>query len=128
MRRSFYTKEFIHEHGEFIRNNETFEEDFELLRTVLAALHANNKDVSFMATKLSEYNGAFYSVYELKKVACRAIRGRGGYTGLHIIYLYNEKIRKITFCELYLKSEKESYNKERIEKIIGELLIKQDNI
>ncbi len=126
MRRSFYTEQFIAEHTVVVEKCPTFEEDFEMLRTVLAALHANDKDVSFMTTKLSEYSGSFYTVYELTRIASRSVFGKGSDTGLRITYVFDEKTKKITFCELYSKYKE--FNHDRIVDVIRELDVNYDKI
>jgi len=53
-------------------------------------------------------------VIKVKKIACRALKGRGVNSGLRLIYAYFPDQEKITFVELYHKNEKENEDKTRI--------------
>lgn len=50
----------------------------------------------------------------MKKIACRALKGRGVNTGLRLVYAYFPAEQKITFIELYHKNDKENEDKKRI--------------
>ena len=67
------------------------------------------------------------SVIKVKKIACKALKGRGVNSGLRLVYAYfkhqstdseNDENKtekeKIVFIELYHKSDKENVDKERI--------------
>ena len=53
-------------------------------------------------------------VIKVKKIACRALKGRGVNSGLRLVYAYFEKENKIIFVELYHKNFKETEDRERI--------------
>ena len=53
-------------------------------------------------------------VIKVKKIACKALKGRGVNSGLRLIYAYYEKEEKIIFVELYHKDDKENEDKQRI--------------
>ncbi len=53
-------------------------------------------------------------VIKVKKIACKALKGRGVNSGLRLIYAYYEKEEKIVFVELYHKNDKENEDKQRI--------------
>ena len=53
-------------------------------------------------------------IIKIKKIACKAIYGKGVNSGLRIVYSYEEKNNKIIFIELYHKSEKSSEDRLRI--------------
>ncbi len=52
--------------------------------------------------------------YQSKKIACRALKGRGVNSGLRLIYAHFQKEEKIIFIELYHKNDKENEDKQRI--------------
>ncbi|MEJ7679201.1 MAG: hypothetical protein WKG06_15370 [Segetibacter sp.] len=53
-------------------------------------------------------------VIKVKKIACKALKGRGVNSGLRLIYAHFEEEQKITFIELYHKNDKENEDKQRI--------------
>lgn len=53
-------------------------------------------------------------VIKVKKIACRALKGRGVNSGLRLIYAYYEEEGKIIFIELYHKNDKEQEDRQRI--------------
>ena len=53
-------------------------------------------------------------IIKVKKIACKALKGRGANSGLRLIYAHFEDERKIIFMELYHKNDKENEDKKRI--------------
>jgi hypothetical protein len=53
-------------------------------------------------------------VIKVKKIACDSLKGRGVNSGLRLIYAYFKEEQKITFIELYHKSDKENEDRQRI--------------
>jgi hypothetical protein len=53
-------------------------------------------------------------VIKIKKIACRALKGRGVNSGLRLVYAYFPEEQKIIFIELYHKNEKEIEDRIRI--------------
>ncbi len=51
---------------------------------------------------------------KVKKIACKALKGRGVNSGLRLIYAHFPAEKKITFIELYHKNDKENEDKKRI--------------
>ena len=45
-------------------------------------------------------------VIKVKKIACRALKGRGVNSGLRLIYAWFETENRIVFMEIYHKNEK----------------------
>jgi hypothetical protein len=50
----------------------------------------------------------------VKKIACRALKGRGVNSGLQLIYAYFQEEDKIVFVEIYHKNDKENADRQRI--------------
>ena len=50
----------------------------------------------------------------MKKIACKALKGRGVNSGLRLIYAHFPAEQKITFIELYHKNDKENEDRKRI--------------
>jgi hypothetical protein len=55
----------------------------------------------------------------MKKIACKALKGRGVNSGLRLVYAYFGEEQKITFIELYHKSDKENEDRQRILEYFG---------
>jgi hypothetical protein len=53
-------------------------------------------------------------VIKVKKIACRALKGKGVDSGLRLIYALFKEDAKMVFIELYHKNEKENENRKRI--------------
>ena len=53
-------------------------------------------------------------IYKAIKFACKALKGRGGMSGVRIIYAYYEKEDVIEFIEIYFKGDKANEDKKRI--------------
>ena len=53
-------------------------------------------------------------VIKVKKIACKALKGRGVNSGLRLIYAHFIAVQKITFIELYHKNDKANEDKQRI--------------
>lgn len=50
----------------------------------------------------------------IKKFACRALKGRGANSGIRIIYALHAEKQKIVFIEMYFKGDKENEDRSRI--------------
>ena len=51
---------------------------------------------------------------KVKKIACRALKGRGVNSGLRLIYAHFQEEEKIIFIEIYHKNDKENEDRQRI--------------
>lgn len=93
----------------------TLEEDIEILKKVLAVQPKESPPLSFRLTGYKEE----YFVVKVKKITCRALKGRGANSGLRLIYEYKESEGKIVLVEIYFKGADESENKERLQSYYG---------
>jgi mRNA-degrading endonuclease RelE of RelBE toxin-antitoxin system len=53
-------------------------------------------------------------IIKVKKIACKALKGRGVNSGLRLVYAYFPDKNKITFIELYHKNDKSNEDRGRI--------------
>ncbi len=53
---------------------------------------------------------------KVKKIACRAMKGKGVNSGLRLIYAWFEEEPRIVFVELYYKGDKDMEDRNRIKK------------
>lgn len=63
---------------------------------------------------ISELGIEIPKIYKARKFACKALKGRGGMSGIRIIYAYYEKEDVIEFIEIYFKGDKANEDKKRI--------------
>lgn len=88
----------------------TLNEDLEVVKKVLEVTPQERPPFSFRIDNL----GLETCIIKVKKIACKALKGRGVNSGLRLIYAHFEAEQKITFIELYHKNDKENEDKQRI--------------
>jgi hypothetical protein len=102
--------EFDKDHKQLLKKFRTLNEDLEIVKSILAIKPDERPPFSFRIDNL----GIETCVIKVKKIACKALKGRGVNSGLRLVYAYFEKEQKITFVELYYKSDKENEDRGRI--------------
>ena len=102
--------EFNKDLKNLLKKYRTLNEDLEVVKKVLEVTPQERPPFSFRIDNL----GLETCVIKVKKIACKALKGRGVNTGLRLIYAHFEAEQKITFIELYHKNEKENEDKQRI--------------
>lgn len=88
----------------------TLNDDLGVVKKVLEIMPDERPPFSYRIDNL----GLKTCVIKVKKIACKALKGRGVNSGLRLIYAHFEKEQKITFIELYHKNDKENENRQRI--------------
>jgi hypothetical protein len=88
----------------------TLNGDLEVVKKVLEVVPDERPPFSFRIDNLDLET----CIIKVKKIACKALKGRGVNSGLRLIYAHFEKEQKITFIELYHKNDKENENRQRI--------------
>lgn len=73
-------------------------------------LGVDNKGVA----PISDLGIEIPKVYKAKKFACKALKGRGGMSGIRIIYAYHESEDVIEFIEIYFKGDRANEDKKRM--------------
>lgn len=104
--------EYVKDLKRLTKRFRTLPEDIETLKKVLEVEPDALPPRSFKISGL----GIETNVIKVKRLACRAIKGQGGNTGLRLIYAYDKDKQKITLIELYFKGDKEIEDRERIKK------------
>ncbi len=94
----------------FIKKFRTLNDDLKVVKKVLEVYPDERPPFSFRIDNL----GIVTCVIKVKKIACRALKGKGINSGLRLIYAYFKEEQKIVFIELYHKNVKENENTERI--------------
>ena len=81
-----------------------------VVRQVLEVMPDERPPFSFRIDDL----GIKTCVIKVKKIACKALKGRGVNSGLRLVYAWFPFREKIVFIELYFKGDKETEDKQRI--------------
>ncbi len=93
-----------------LKKYRTLNEDLEVVKKVLEVTAEERPPFSFRIDNL----GLDTCIIKVKKIACKALKGRGVHSGLRLIYAHFEEEQKIIFIELYHKNDKEHEDKKRI--------------
>ena len=93
-----------------LKRYRTLNDDLEVVKQVLIVSPDERPPFSFRIDNL----GLETCVIKVRKIACKALKGRGVNSGLRLMYAWFEKEEKIIFIELYHKNEKESEDRQRI--------------
>lgn len=104
--------EFKKDLKHLLKKYRTLDGDLEIVRRVLEVEPNERPPFSFRISDL----GISTCVIKVKKIACRALKGRGVNSGLRLIYAYFIKEERIVMIELYHKNDKEIEDKGRIRK------------
>ena len=111
--------EFDKDFKKLVKRFKTLNDDIEtFIHTQLNLTHKlgiDNKGV----VHISEIGIEIPKIYKAKKFACKALKGRGGMSGIRIIYAYYENEDVIEFIEIYFKGDKANEDKKRIIKYYG---------
>ncbi len=93
-----------------LKKYRTLNEDLEVVKMVLEFKPDERPPFSFRISNLNLQT----CIIKVKKIACKALKGQGVNTGLRLIYAHFQTEQKITFIELYHKSDKENEDRQRI--------------
>ncbi len=88
----------------------TLNDDLEVVKRVVDVIPDERPAFSF----LNDNPGLETCIIEVKKIACKALKGKAVNSGLRLIYAYFSEAQKITFIELCHKNDKEKEDKNRI--------------
>lgn len=102
--------EFKKDLKNLLKKYRTLNEDLEVVKKVLEVTPQERPPFSFRIDNL----GLETCIIKVKKIACKAFKGRGVNSGLRLIYAHFEAEQKITYIELYHKNDKENEDKQRI--------------
>jgi len=68
--------------------------------------------------ELKGYKNPNYTIYKIKKIACKSLKGKGMKSGLRLIYAFNQNSFQISLLEIYYKGDKENEDYNRIKKFL----------
>ena len=102
--------EFEKDLKQLLRKYRTLNDDLGDVKTILKKMPDERPPFSFRIDQL----GLETCVIKVKKIACRALKGKGVNSGLRLVYALFKDTGKIIFVELYHKNDKETEDRERI--------------
>ena len=102
--------EFKKDIKHLLKKYRTLNDDLEIVKKDLNDEPGESPPFSFRIDSL----GIETCIIKVKKIACKALKGRGVNSGLRLIYAFYESETKIVFIELYHKNDKENEDKQRI--------------
>jgi mRNA-degrading endonuclease RelE of RelBE toxin-antitoxin system len=102
--------EFKKDLKRLLKKYRTLKEDLEVVKLDLNDEPGESPPFSFRIDNL----GLETCIIKVKKIACKALKGRGVNSGLRLIYAHFPDEQKITFIELYHKNYKENEDRDRI--------------
>lgn len=93
-----------------LKKYRTLKDDIKVVKQVLEIMPNERPPFSFRIDNL----GIETCVIKVKKIACKALKGRGVNSGLRIVYAYFSADQRIVFIELYHKNDKKNEDRQRI--------------
>jgi len=102
--------EFKRDVKKLLKKYRTLEDDLDVVKMDLTDEPGESPPFSYRIEGL----GLTTCIIKVKKIACRAMKGRGVNSGLRLIYAWFEEENRIVFVELYFKGDKEMEDRERI--------------
>jgi mRNA-degrading endonuclease RelE of RelBE toxin-antitoxin system len=104
--------EFERDLKKLLKKFRSLKEDLETVKKVLTVQPEAMPPLSF---RLNGYDEQKHLV-KMKKVTCKALKGRGSNSGIRIIYEYQKDTQRIVFVEIYFKAESELEDKDRLKR------------
>ena len=102
--------EFKKDLKNLLKKYRTLNDDLDVVKRVLEIAPDERPPFSFRIDNL----GLETCIIKVKKIACKALKGRGVNSGLRLIYAHFPDEQKIIYIELYHKNDKENEDKSRI--------------
>jgi len=93
-----------------LKKYRTLNDDLHVVKKVLELMPDQRPPFSFRIDNL----GLETCIIKVKKIASKALKGKGVNSGLRLVYAYFPDQNKITFIELYHKINKENEDRKRI--------------
>ena len=95
---------------QLLKKYRTLNDDLVEVKSILKKKPDERPPFSFRIDNL----GIETCIIKVKKIACKALKGKGVNSGLRLVYAYFEVAAKIVFIEMYHKSDKENEDRQRI--------------
>jgi mRNA-degrading endonuclease RelE of RelBE toxin-antitoxin system len=110
--------EFKREFKSLSKRHATLEEDLAVfIETAAFVFHKLELDTGIV--RIEGLGRTRLPVFKAKKFACRSLKGKGARSGIRVIYAFDKDQDRIELIEIYVKSDQESEDRERIRKYYG---------
>lgn len=93
-----------------LKRYRTLKDDLNVVKVILRKKPEERVPFSYRINNL----GIETCVIKVRKIACKALKGRGVNSGLRLVYAHFPDEQRIVFIELYYKGDKENEGRERI--------------
>jgi hypothetical protein len=93
-----------------LKRYRTLNDDLGEVKTILRKKPEERPPFSYRIDNL----GIETCVIKVKKIACKALKGRGVNSGLRLVYAHFPANQRIVFIEMYHKNDKENEDRQRI--------------
>ena len=103
-------REFEKDLKQLLKRYRTLDDDLEEVRSILRKKPDERPPFSFRIDNL----GIKTCTIKIKKIACKALKGKGVNSGLRLVYAWFETESRIVFIELYHKNDKDGEDRQRI--------------
>lgn len=115
--------EFQKDFKNLLKRFRTLEKDFEIMKKYTIETHHIKNVPSSAIFKIEGFCGEKYTSNKIKKFACMSLSGKGSNSKIRVIYVYEEKEKKVTFIEIYFKGDKANEDRDRLKNFIDALII-----
>ena len=102
--------EFERDVKQLLKKYRSLQDDLRIVERVLEILPDERPPFSYRLENL----GIQTCVIKVKKIACKALKGKGVQSGIRLVYAYFPLDQKIVFIELFHKNEKPLEDRNRI--------------
>jgi hypothetical protein len=111
--------EFDKDFAKLLKRFRTLEEYFEMMKKAAIELYHLMNIETISVKKIQGFCSDEYLSMKVVKMASRSLKGRGVKSGLRVIYVFEKAKNKITFIEIYFKSDQENEDKERLKTFLS---------
>lgn len=102
--------EFEKDVKQLLKRYRTLDDDLEEVGSILRKKPDERPPFSFRIDNI----GIKTCIIKVKKIACKALKGKGVNSGLRLVYAWFVDEGRIVFIELYHKTDKQSEDRQRI--------------
>ena len=114
------TPEFQKDFKSLLKRYKSLEKDFENMKKYTLETFYEQGKATTAFVPIEGFCGEGYTSNKIRKFSCMALKGRGAASGIRVIFVWEEELRKITFIEMYFKADQENEDRVRLTKFIKE--------
>ena len=99
----------------------TLKDDFETMKRFTLETHYLQGVPTTALFPIEGFCSEDYKSVKVKKFACMSLSGRGGNSGIRVIFVVELEALKITFIEIYFKGDKKLEDRTRLSTFLKKL-------